>query len=331
MMATTDNVKSFIPRLVVKADAEPPRSKLLSLSKTDSIFKGVFERRTWRRRDKKAETLEPFMVQCAVDAEWEDQEICNLIIDWRRQHEEDFIEDPKHYRDLIDKARAVSERAASLRAIDPKTQLPRAEALQQLSQLLEVKVVAVQRFTTDPVSYALKLGNTSKLVELATRVHLLEQRSLAGDLFDYASVIMPTFKAEEWRKVQALICASVETVESAPEFQYLGSCREWLRTYLSRSLRTHPDVDQRKALSDKQAGIIDGEIWFPIDGLRRSIMQTEQKPPTKAILSVRLKNIGCHYDPRFELRYSDVNTSRSLWRAPADILSELELKETARR
>lgn len=331
-MASANTVKPFTPRLAVEDKAEPPRAKLNALIKADTIFKGVFERRSWRRRDKKTESFESFMVQCAVDAEWEDQEICDLLIDWRRTHAEPFIDDPKHYRKLIDKARAVADREAQLRAIDPKAQLPRAEALRQLCVLLEVEIAAVQRFTTEPMHYVLLLTNKpQRPVELATREQLLDQRNLAGALFDYANVIMPSFKPEEWKKVKALIASSMETFEAAPQFQHLGGCREWLREYLKRSLRTHADRDQQKALVDGQAGMVDGEIWFPMEGLRKSILLTVvDKAPSKGILSVRLQQIGCAFNDRVDLRCDGLHTSRSLWRAPSDILSKEELEATAR-
>jgi hypothetical protein len=59
-------------------------------------------------------------------------------------------------------------------------------------------------------------------------------------------------------------------------------------------------------------------------------MRNEHQPPTKQILSVRLKQIGCGYDLRLALRSGDYHTSRSLWSTPHGFLSDEDLEVKAK-
>lgn len=318
--------KSKVKTLVIDVAADVSASQL-DLLKKDSRFKQAWERKL-RVRDNSVSACEAIIAERAVWEELDDQTICNLLIASKRYHGDDFVSDADYYARTIAHARNAYERAQLLNSARSNGNLPREEALRQLSSLLTVDVISIQRFHTDPRSYVMRLDNGS-YIEFKCQSELLKQTRLAGALFDYANVNMPSFKNAEWVSVKKYIGASIENVESSSESTHLGSCIAWLTTYLRRHLRPEMEREgQVRSAAEGKPAIIDGRIWFSMDGFKRSIMlESSSQPPAQAILSVRLKQIGCAYVPHKALRPSGgVNVSRSLWSAPEDFISEEELK-----
>jgi hypothetical protein len=326
MTKTITPHKSACKIFVVDPAADVSASQLDLLKKDYPHCKPAWERKM-RVKDNSASACEAVIAESAVMADFDDQTICNFLIASKRYHGDDFVSDPDYYARTITRARAVCERAQLLNAARSNGNLPREEALRQLSSLLTVDVTSIQRFHTDPRSYVMRLDNGS-YIEFKCHSELLKQTKLAGALFDYARIVMPTFKNAEWVNVKKYIAAAIENVESSSESTHLGSCIGWLTAYLRRHLR--PEMERegqvRSAVEGKPA-FIDGLIWFSMDGFKRSIMlESSSQPPAQAILSVRLKQIGCAYVPHKALRpSSEVNVSRSLWSAPKDFMNE-ELK-----
>jgi hypothetical protein len=321
MMQTITPHKSECKTLVIDEAADVSASQL-DLLKKDSRFKQAWERKL-RVKDNSVSACEAIIAERAVWEELDDQTICNLLIASKRYHGDDFVSEADYYTRAIAHARNAYERA---RLLNSNENLSREEALRQLSFLLTVEVTSIQRFLTDPRSYVMMLANGS-YVEFKTSSELLSQAKLSGALVDYANVIMPSFKSKEWDKVTSLMPLCMEDVESSVESTYLGSCIAWLRTYLRRHLRLDMEHEgQMKAAMEGKPAIIDEAIWFPMDGFKRSILMESGEQPPKTVLAVRLEQIGCVYEKRKALRVGEFHTTRSLWRAPNDFLSDEEVR-----
>jgi hypothetical protein len=124
--------------------------------------------------------------------------------------------------------------------------------------------------------------------------------------------------------------ACIEDVESADEATHLGSCLAWLRTYIRKHLRPEMDENgQRRAALEGMPAVLDGRVWFALEGFKRSILlESSTQPPSSPVLAVRLRQIGCEYVRQVALRLSgERNTSRSLYRAPDGFMDEAESDE----
>lgn len=324
MTRTITPHESIRKTLIVKPDADVKASEL-ELLKSDSQFKQAWDRKR-RVKDQSASAYESVIADLAVRAECDDQNICNLLIAHRRTHGESFKPEPDYYARVIAEARARKAVAEKLQSYGAKKKHSREEALADLSSLLSVRVTSIQRFMTDPRSYVMRLDNGS-YVEFRTSREMFDQNSLRQALIDYASVKIPRFKNDEWDDVENCMIECVEDVESSSESTHLGATIEWLRTHLRKHLRPDmPRDGQISAAIEGKPAVLDGGICFSMDGLKRSIMlESSEQPPAKTILAVRLKQIGCEYQPQVSLRPSGgSNTSRSLWFVPMDFKTEDE-------
>lgn len=311
--------------LVIEPHADVKADKRDSFLEKDPMRKLAYERKR-RVKDKSAGAHLAELIGYAVsDGDWTDQELTDFCIHWRRKHGESFKSDPKYYAAIIARAREAEERKEVLR-VGASADQPREEKLMQLSTLLGADITSVQRFQTDPRSYVVRLGNGSYL-EFKNGDDLFTQSKLRGALRDYASVIMPPYKAAEWMNVEGHIIACVEDVDSADEATHLGSVIAWLRTFVRKHVR--PDMvkeGQLRAVLDGRPAqfAVKGEpvrVWFSMEGFKRSIMlESSTMPPSHALLAVRLKQIGCVYEKKVSIFVDGNDTTRSLWSAPDDFV-----------
>ena len=313
--------------LVIKPDADVQASVLEQLEKSNTNFKAT-DKRQRRAKDNSASTCEAIIADIAVSIGLDVQTICNLIIRHKRRNSDDFVSDPTYYERTIAAARARAAVAQKLQSYDAGKEHSREEALADLSTVLGVSVSSIQRFATDPPAYVMRLAN-GKYVEFKDSDQLFGQSTLRKALRDYARTNLPPFKNDEWHNVENCILKCIEDVESASESTHLGATVGWLRAYLRKHLRPDmPRDGQINAAIEGKPAVMDGHVWFSMDGLRRSIMlESSEQPPSKEILAVRLRQIGCTYQPQVSLRPSgSPNTSRSLWFAPDNLMSDEELK-----
>ena len=307
--------------LVVNATADLLDDELTPLTQ-DRRFKAAWERNSnWRGTDKTAGAYEAYLAEYVLALGWEEQKVCDLLIKWRRKHGWNFESETTYYARTLAKAGAKADQARLLSSIHLDTRLAPEEALRLLSDALTVPVASIQRYKSDPPRYVLTLGKR-KFAECSGH-ELASQKGLGGILFDYANVDMPSFKAKEWPRVKHLIICCIQDVESAAEATHLGSTANHLRTYLRRMFRH--EMDQQKAAVEGKPALLNDGLWFSMDGLRRSIkLESTELPPTKAMLDMRLKQIGCAYKRHRDLRpQGESNTTRSLWRVPNDIADEV--------
>lgn len=324
MTKTITPHESVRKTLIVKPDADVTASEL-DLLKTDAQFKQAWDRKR-RVTDQSASAYESVIADLAMRAECDDQKICNLLIAHRRTHGEGFKPERDYYERVITEARARMAVAEKLKSYGARKTHSREEALADLLTLLSVRVTSIQRFMTDPRSYVMRLDNGS-YVEFRTSREMFDQNSLRQALIDYTSVKIPRFKNVEWDDVENCMIECVEDVESSSESTHLGATIEWLRTYIRKHLRPDmPRDGQISAAIEGKPAVLDGGICFSMDGLKRSIMlESSEQPPAKTLLAVRLRQIGCEYQPQVSLRPSGgSNTSRSLWFVPMDFKTEDE-------
>lgn len=258
--------------LVVRADAEPPLDKLEALRENSQVFEA-----TWRRarreqvaRDWSSSEYDLALCSFAVQAEWEDQELANLIIAHRRRHDPQGLDkalrvdtngDPDYLLRTI--ARARTEHRKVEREKD------RSDALDELQQVAENGegdpdrvLSAFNRIVGGPVikeliqdgrdpetaTFTLVMGNGDP-VRLGGASNLVNQDRFRERFMVVTARLLPKVKADEWTDaVNALMTTRQlrESSDDTPE----GTVLEWLRRYLYERIAPKADIDESATLRE---------------------------------------------------------------------------------
>ena len=91
--------------LTLNPDAEPPALKLTTMLENDENFRRSWERRRKNMPDGSPSAYDMSLARLAASAGWEDQEIVDLIIAWRRKHGITPKSHQSYYRTTLDNAR----------------------------------------------------------------------------------------------------------------------------------------------------------------------------------------------------------------------------------
>ena len=90
--------------LVLQADAQPSPLRLDTLLKLEPKFRATWEKRRPDLNDQSASAYDMALANFAVRAKWPDQEVANLLIAFRREHELELKLREKYYAVTIAKA-----------------------------------------------------------------------------------------------------------------------------------------------------------------------------------------------------------------------------------
>lgn len=236
--------------LLLNENADPPFSKFMAISANDAKFT-----KTWNRKrtlkdmsDTSASGYEMALADAAISAGWTDQETCDLLIAWRRQHGETPVLKTEHYfQRTIDTAHALHDKneAPDLASDDdddedrPFTDEDRAKLLTWLNMRMNVKIVRIIKYMSDPPLY--RLETKSGEIILGEVQNLINQTQLRNKVAAAASRIIPKFSTKEWETIsQALL--KVCTIEEMSEATYRGRMESIMSAYIGdRSLA--PDIE----------------------------------------------------------------------------------------
>lgn len=182
-------VKSVaVDNVSVKSDAEVGSERFQALLDLDPKIRATWERKRKDFTDQSASSYCFSLALFCVGAGWADQEIADLLVQWRRKHSEDLkIDRPDWYRLTIRNAKeksAVTQAQALL--VEMSEELDRAAVMKTLSQLLRVEVEDV---------YQLGTGHTASFF----------LRLLGGRVVDVGS-IRDFFCPSSWRNAIAVSC-----------------------------------------------------------------------------------------------------------------------------
>lgn len=296
--------------LTIDPNAEPPADKFIKLSERIPEFLKTWER--CRRGKWTGASYQVKLAHYAVDDDWIDQEIANLIIKFRRIYGDDLEPSANYYLQII--ARAKLERFSAS-----------AEESWKLVSTLVGREIKIQCYQTDPPIFVVTLEGWDRPIELADSNDLIMQERFRKLLWTYAKYgKMPIFKPAEWHQIVTRMTEFIETVEASDEGTYLGSTIQWLTSYLRAYIHTERvEEAQRQAILGGNPGLIDGDVWFASAGLKRHVKVEFEERPSSGDLAVRLAMIGCQYVAQKSFRTEAGHHCRSLWWAPQGLAKQL--------
>ena len=238
--------------VVLRADAEPPAMKFTALLENDPEFKRSWQRTRKNLRDSSASGYCLSLATKAANADWTDQDIADLVIAWRRIHNDDPAKalrwdwvrrtivrartDQKIDRisqDQAQNSKLEEQRIEKLAESIPQTKHSgerREIILRQISQVLDVKVARWIQHAQEKAQYALELGD-GRVVRMGSTTDILNPRTFRAKLYEATHHLIRPLKGKTWDNICKLLAAVVELVENE-ETNSGYQAQQWVETYL---------------------------------------------------------------------------------------------------
>jgi hypothetical protein len=332
---TSEAITDTASGLTFDPEANPPVDKMFSMFDIEPRARAVWEG-SIDTPDKTPSAMDWAMACHAVEFEWSDQEIVNLLIARRRKHGEELTPKkglrPSYLTATALKARErrrqwLAEQGlqeSSTIAGTPHETTDTKEAMRQaISAKLGFDVLGVVKYVEDPPTYLLR--TTKADIELGGVDNLIVQHKLRSHIAGAIGHLIPTIKKEKnkpgtgWDAIaQALLdLCVIEQVSS--ESTHLGAIRQWVTEFLeSRPPVKLDDI----GISPNSPFACDGCYWLSSDGFLRWIHLFKSPLFAKQDLYRRLRRIGSS-QKEFQVKLDNSKRShRRGWSVPVELLPD---------
>jgi len=328
-----DAIEYEVGELVLDPQAEPPQGKWTALMQNQPKVAESFRQERDDIQDQSASGYDMSLANFAVQADWSDQEIVNLLIAHRRENNEDLKLRQDYYERTIKKARYKTAKEQSADSLDNVAHLAekmkaeegdvdeltskevRKHVLKHISNLMDIKIKRFVKYTSDPPKFKLETSKGSTIIGSGSSV--LSQSTFRGKIFEATNTLVPKFKGEQWDKiVQALgVCLEEESIGDAATNK--GTAKQWLEDYLNdRALMQWGLDDEEGIARSKNPFKKDDYIYIFGSDFRKWLRVSEMEKINAKEMGTILKSYGCQPE-RVNVTIAEENTTRSVWRLPA--------------
>lgn len=326
-MATITQGESF----VIDPMAEPPQDKLDTMLEFDPKFAATWTHSRKDLGDQSGSGYDLALASFAYAAEWETQEIVNLLIAFRRNHN---IK-PKLNTQYFEKTLRMASSAATDRAavaeladlVETRAMVASEDAIQEtaeavsdrsaarakckafLLKITKVDIARVLRYDMDPPEYRLETGKTS--VHLGGITNLIEQKYFRRKLAEATGVYLPHLKPDVWKTVAQALLDIAEQASAGEDASTKGQIRHWLQNYLDHFT---PLYDANEALAARRPFYHKDSLVFCSPDLRTYIATFWREVINSKVMGLMLKEYGFTPDT-MNFKKSDGRWySRSIWK-----------------
>ncbi len=310
-------------------DAEPPFRKWEALKRVDRNIVLTWERKRRDLGDQSPSGYDMALANYAALAGWTDQEIVDLLVYNRVEHQDDpKLDRADYYARTLRKARDSAARAQAGDAIDTVLdELKNADQaddedtvarsqqqlLDWLTPVFRVGVLKCERYAQDPALF--RLQTEHGWVVLGTAEDVLNQNQVRGRLLDVTKTVVPRLKNGEWDKVAEAVIRAAVDVDMGPEPTLIGSVAGWIDDYLE-AYPPAPEKDESAIVTRHPFRLAGGEqvCIFPKQ-FRDWLNRTDNEKMTTKELTMRLRIYGA--EPlKVNATIEGRATSRSVWKLP---------------
>lgn len=310
-----------VDSLTLRADTNPPFDKFQLLVEMEPKFKLSWEKKRKDFQDQSASSYDMSLASFACNYGWTDQEIADLMIAFRRKHNEDLKLRQDYYQRTIARAKREKEKREAethireyAESVDPEnpveiSQEEKEEIIRKLSAIFGVTITKITKFMSDPPLYRLETNQGE--ITLGEVDNLIGQSKLRSKIAAATGRYLPKFKADQWDNcAQALLdcCIEVEVGEEATE---KGEIMDLLKQYLE-SKPPLPEDEAEEAAITRTPVRYDGKIAIFGSDFRRWIRTVQQENISAKQMGMLLRSIGGE-PGKIDTEIAGKRTSRSVW------------------
>lgn len=330
-----------VGELKVQPLVEPGYGKLTALLDNSRKAKAVWERSGTQLPS--ASEWDLALASHAVMGGWEDQEIADLLIAYRRKHGEE----PKNRQDYlartIAKARTgrlreeqdeqmaeVLESAIETLALEPAGPTPSPDALRAKRELTNVvsarlggiPLARIERAVSDPVVFTFVFLNDRRLGIGDGGALASSYVKIAGLVEAETRVPVPMFKRTEWKDVASAIIHASEDVAVSEEATDAGLAVSALSVYL----RNRPLLTDRNDAAEAMEPFVEAGVVYVFSSAFAAALERRGERLLKGVkLDHVMRAAGCEYLRHFNVRVNGRKSQRSVWVIPGSVVEELAL------
>lgn len=314
--------------LTLSADAWPPGDKLDAMIHADQTFSNSWNRKRRDLLDQSPSTYDMSLASIAVQANWTDQEVADLIIGSRRKHGDDLTKALRldymtrtiakardsHARDFAgDAMEEVVEdlRAARVSGDDEEVKVHRRAAMEAIGAQLELEIVHFIKYTSDPPSYRMITPTCG--VDLGDAGGILGWQRFRESVVASTGRMIPRFKTQAWDRIAQAVFDACEEQDVGMESTEEGMVHVWLTEYLM----SRPPLDRvNDAIDSEYPYRDDSGVHLFGSSLRRWLWLSRGERVSARELGRLLRQFGC--EPRkMNITVEGARSSRAAWALPA--------------
>jgi hypothetical protein len=307
---------------VINQNANPPLDKLEALRDVDPKFN-----KSWLGTRKDLASPSEFdlsLANYAVQAEWSDQEIVNLIIAFRRIRGHDMKKAlrPDYLKSTIMKARAPVVERQQMAEANAKAKEEMAEAKGEglaeiVSKHLGINILGVKKYMVEPPTYTIE--TESGAVDIGGAENIIEQRLFRKHIFATTDHLIRKFsnvkkKGITWDEIAQGLANLAEKIEVGPDGTDSGEVRSWFVDYLET-------VDLEKDINDaaitRSPVIHGGKVLIFLPRFMTWLAQRYGVKMTNKAVAAKLRKCGAAHKI-IAVVVDGRNTTRSVWALPEE-------------
>ena len=302
--------------LTLDPGAEPGAVRLQSLLKADKKFQRTWEKNRPDLKDQSASSYNMSLADIAVRAGWDDQEVVNLMICWRRMHGHDLKLRERYYELTLARAKEPIRAERAQRTLEETLIQPPEDEEEVLKDnfrdLFGVDIKRVVKYLGDPPFYHMYTEQGD--ITLGTIDKIYSQAKFREAVGAATDIVIAKVSGTIWdKRIQAILqlCEPVDVGDASHPAQ---ETRTWVHDYLiDRYVREEEDRD--KAIERRFPYLEDGLIRIFLEDLSKWLDVTLVKKMDTHTLGRRMRMI--HAAPeRVNVRIAGARTTRSVWILP---------------
>ncbi len=298
--------------LRLNPNAEPPNRKFIALIANDTKFRNTWNNKRGDFKDQSPSSYDMSLASTAARAGWEDQEIADLLIAFRRQHGFDLKLRENYYSQTIRNARAPIEhleaRQNLMEASESQPEDLREVLYENLSTLFGIRIREITKFVQDPPEYYLStdkgditLGPINSITNRTTFINLVAAAT---------GVMINKDKTGNWTETVQSILDSVVEKSIGNASHPATQITEWLTGYFAE--RPPAEIPKETHAASDRPFIADGRISIYLNDLTNWIAKRQDKSVNPRQISKWLRMI--HAEPRtISIKIKGNPTTRHTW------------------
>lgn len=325
------SARSYVTGALTLEETASVDSELLETLLEDSRFKKTWAKARTDLADQSGSSYDLSIASQAAALGVPDQEIADLLIQFRRKHKldvtkalrQDYIartiaraRDNRAREDVADAIEDVTTviEAAVESGVPEDVDTARRKAMDLIGQLLGLEVVHVYRYSSEPPTF--RLQTLAESIDLGGADGVLNPMKFRQAVYQSCGQLIPRFKSAAWDQIADLMSKSWVDQDVGFEATEKGEVYSWISEYLA----ARPPVASKDEAEEEQLPYVNenGQVVLFSAALKRWLYNSYQERPSNAQMGRKMRHFGAVSGQVPSTSETGGPSRRSTWTLPTD-------------